>query len=368
MKNNNPAGKKTEHSRLLQMVEEIEDYAILTLDRDGNIVNWNKGAEKIKGYNAAEIIGKNFRLFYSAEDLQNQHPDQLIQIAIKDGKVSDEGWRIRKNGTRFWASVVINAIYDETGEVIGFVKVTRDLTSKMLADKALKKHAHDLEVKNKELEQFVYIASHDLQEPLLTVQNFVDLLQEEYGDRFDEDARMYFSYITQSTLRMQNLIKGLLDYSRIGRKKILSEIFIDQLLDIVCLDLKVRIDYAGAEITYRNMPIIMGYEIELRQLFQNLISNAVKFRKRDVAPRVDITARSIADGWEFAVKDNGIGIAPEHADKIFLIFQRLNNREAYEGSGIGLANCKKIAEMHNGTIWVESAPGQGSTFYFTIQI
>jgi PAS domain S-box-containing protein len=368
MEQSERSDRELRNLHLLKVVEEIEDYAILTLDSSGNIENWNKGAEKIKGYHLTEVIGKNFSIFYSDEDRRIGRPETLIHLATRNGKVAEHGWRLRKDGSRFWGSVVITALYNEDGQVIGFIKMVHDLTSKMLAEKAIKQHVRDLEMKNKELDQFIYIASHDLQEPLLTVQNFVELIEEEYGQGFDSSQAMYFSFIKQSSARMRSLVKSLLDYSRIGRKRVLTDVDCQQILNTVCTDLNNEILVSGAQINYRRMPVIMGYEAELKQLFCNLISNAIKFRKKDVAPLVSISAQSYSDGWRFAVSDNGIGIEPEYIEKVFLIFQRLNTRDAYDGSGIGLAHCKKIVELHNGEISAESVPGEGSTFYFNIEI
>ena len=368
MEQNERSGQELKELRLLKVVEEIEDYAILTLDSSGNIENWNKGAEKIKGYHLTEVIGKNFSIFYNDEDRKSGRPAELIDIARRNGKVAEHGWRLRKDGSRFWGSVVITALHDEDGQVIGFIKIVHDLTSKMLAEKAIKQHVHDLEVKNKELDQFIYIASHDLQEPLLTVQNFVELIEEEYGQSFDSSQGMYFAFIKQSSARMRSLVKSLLDYSRIGRKRVLTDVDCQQLLTNVCADLHDEIMISGAQIGYGRMPVIMGYEAELKQLFYNLINNAIKFRKKDEIPQISVSAQSYSDGWRFAVSDNGIGIEPGYIEKVFLIFQRLNTRDAYDGSGIGLAHCKKIVELHNGEISAESVPGEGSTFYFNIEI
>jgi PAS domain S-box-containing protein len=354
--------------RLSNMVEEIEDYAILLLDENGNIENWNKGAEKIKGYKAEEIIGKNFKLFYTDEDRKTGKPESLIETAKNAGKAISEGWRVRKDRSMFWGSIVITAIHDTQGNIIGFTKVTRDLTDKMLAAEAIQQHLNELQLKNKELEQFVYIASHDLQEPLLTVSNFVELLKEEYGHVYDEEGLLYMGYITEATCRMRNLIKDLLDYSHIGREKGAEPVDVNELLANIVSDLDQRIATTGAQIIYSEMPTVKAYATELRQLFQNLIANALKFYRKDVPPVIKINAEPYKGGWKFSVSDNGIGIEAEHEEKIFLIFQRLHNREEFSGNGIGLANCKKIAVMHNGDICVESVPGKGSVFSFTIEL
>lgn len=354
--------------RIVNMVEEIEDYAILLLDREGNIENWNKGAEKIKGYKPEEVIGKNFRIFYTPADQAIKKPEVLINLARKKGYAFDEGWRVRRDGSRFWGSIAISAIHDINNHVIGFTKITRDLTDKMLAAEATSQHMSDLQLKNQELEQFVYIASHDLQEPLLTVSNFIELLQVEYGHLHDEDANMYMSFIGQAAERMRSLIKDLLDYSRIGKAKQTESVNVNLLLQAVKSDLDNLIKASGAQIIYHELPTVKAYRTELSQLFQNLLTNAIKFAKKDVAPVINITASAHNNGWVFTVKDNGIGIDNQFKEKIFLIFQRLHNRDDYPGNGIGLANCKKIVTMHNGEITVESEPGEGSAFKFTLEL
>ncbi|GAB3973890.1 hypothetical protein GCM10028806_28700 [Spirosoma terrae] len=359
---------ETKQDRLLKMMEEIDDHAIILLDTQGNIETWNKGAEKIKGYSAEEIIGKNFRAFYGEPDQEADLPGNLLAQATSLGKVYHEGWRKRSNNTLFWAGVTITAIHDDAENVIGYSKITRDLTERMQAEATIRTHAQHLEAQNKELEQFVYIASHDLQEPLLNVSNFVELLQQEYSQELDETASLYIDVIHQSTLRMRSLIKGLLDYSRLGKEKSLATVDCHQLIDTLKGDLATNLTAARAEIVAVDLPVITAYPIELRQLFQNLIGNAIKFRKAGTTPIVTIWAEKVDNFWKFAVRDNGIGIEPAYRDKIFLIFKRLHDREVYEGNGIGLAHCKKIVEMHGGEITVESELGEGSTFFFTIPV
>jgi len=226
----------------------------------------------------------------------------------------------------------------------------------------------ELERKNRELEQFAYVASHDLQEPLRTTSSFVALLQEQYHGKFDAKADKYFTYIQQASDRMKVLIKDLLDYSRIGSKKELEQVDCNKTLNEVLADLGAAINDAKADIEHKPLPVVSGYPTELKQLFQNLIINAIKFRKKDTFPQMKISAEKINGHWEFAFKDNGIGIEKKHSEKIFHIFQRLHTRAEYEGSGIGLSHCKKIVELHKGKIWVDSVPGRGSTFNFTLPI
>ena len=225
----------------------------------------------------------------------------------------------------------------------------------------------ELEKKNKEMEQFVYIASHDLREPLRTTSSFVELFRKQYGGKLDEKADTYLSYITQASDRMKTLIDDLLDYSRIGAKKELQRIDCNIALQEVLADLGTALTESGATVRTDSLPVINGYPQSIKQLFQNLIINGIKFRKKDVSPEIHIYADKEGDAWKFSFADNGIGIAPQHKEKIFVIFQRLHTKKDYEGSGIGLAHCKKIVELHKGNIWVESTPGEGSIFHFTIK-
>jgi light-regulated signal transduction histidine kinase (bacteriophytochrome) len=226
----------------------------------------------------------------------------------------------------------------------------------------------ELEKKNKELEQFVYIASHDLREPLRTTSGFVELFQKQYKGKLDEKADTYLAYITQAAGRMKILIDDLLDYSRIGNQKEFKQVDCNIILQEVLADLDIVLKEAGAEISAGQLPVIYAYQTGIKQLFQNLIANGIKFRKKDTAPEIQIAAEINDCFWKFSFTDNGIGIEQEHTEKIFAIFERLHTRKEYEGSGIGLAHCKKIVELHQGKIWVESVPGKGSTFQFTFPI
>jgi len=248
---------------------------------------------------------------------------------------------------------------------------TQNLAQMTIEERKARREANEankeLERKNKELEQFAYVASHDMQEPLRTISSFVDLLNSQYKDRFDERAQKYMTYIVQGSDRMKVLINDLLEYSRIGKKREAAKINLNETVNAVLQDLSKAIADAGAIIEIEDLPIITAYPTEIKQLFQNLIVNAIKFRKKGTAPRIKVAAKKKDGEWQFMVHDNGIGIEPEHSDRIFVIFQRLHTRNEYEGSGIGLSHCKKIAELHKGKIWVESTPGEGSSFFFTVK-
>lgn len=220
--------------------------------------------------------------------------------------------------------------------------------------------------KNKELEQFTYIASHDLQEPLRSLISFSTVLEKEYKDVLSGRGEMYLNYIQKSSQRMQNLVKGLLDYARIGREKKLEEVDLDVMVQNVLNDFTLKIDETNAKFEIGNLPTLNGYAVELQQLFQNVISNSLKYQKKGTIPKIVILSEEEEDKWLFKVKDNGIGIDSNNLDKIFVIFKRLHNRDEYEGEGIGLSHCKKIAELHKGKIWIESEVDKGSVVHFTV--
>ncbi len=229
----------------------------------------------------------------------------------------------------------------------------------------LEKTKNDLEARNKELTQFTSIASHDLKEPLNSISGIIQLLREEYEGKFDEQADELLSFISQANERMVNVINSLLDYGRLGKEKEKTVVNCNELIEVIQQDFSVKLKESQATVEVDELPELLGYKTELRLLFQNLISNAIKFKKPGEKPVVRISATK-KDEWTFAVTDNGIGIDEKHQDKIFSIFKRLHSEAEYEGFGIGLAHCKKIVQLHNGKIWVESAAGEGSTFYFTI--
>ena len=246
-------------------------------------------------------------------------------------------------------------------------ELEENITKLKESEERLQRHTTDLENSNFELEQFAYVAAHDLQEPLRTVSNFVGLFQKQYTEILDARAMQYLAYTTQAADRMRALIFALLEYSRIGANKELRQVDTQLVVQEVLADLDASITEAGAQITAGELPVIAGYPTEIKQLFQNLVTNAIKFRKKNITPQIKIAVEKEKGYWEFTVSDNGIGIAQPNCGKIFSIFQRLHSRKEYEGTGIGLSNCKKIVEIHKGKIWVQSAPGTGSNFHFTIK-
>ena len=372
-----------------RMIIEVEDYAILMIDPSGTIMNWNRGAEKIKGYKSEEIVGKNFRLFYTQKDREAGVPDRLIAEAARNNRAQHEGWRVRKDGTKFWGSVVITAIHDDDGAIMGFSKVTRDLTERKEAEEALKQTAAELQKKNRELDamnqelaSFAYVSSHDLQEPLRKIQTFATRIVETEEQTLSPKAKDYFSRMQNAALRMQRLIEDLLTYSRTNTaEKKFEEVNLNDLVNDVRSDLKESIESKHAAITVEPLPTLQLIKFQFAQLITNILTNALKFSKADVPPDIHVRYHLI-NGTEvkddkidpekkyhhLSVTDNGIGFEPEHKLKIFEVFQRLHGRSEYSGTGIGLAICKKIVDNHGGLITAEGELDKGATFHIYLPV
>jgi light-regulated signal transduction histidine kinase (bacteriophytochrome) len=249
-----------------------------------------------------------------------------------------------------------------------FYIVGKDVTERRRLDQELENRAERLERINAELQDFAYIASHDLSEPLRMITSYLQLLQRRYEGQLDETADEFIHYAVDGVVRMQALIEGLLMYSRAGTSEYaIDEVDCAEVMEATLLMLKTSIEESGAAITIGELPIVQGDASQLSQLFQNLIGNAIKFVEEG-PPRIEVSCEREDGVWHFAFSDNGIGIDPAHVDRIFAVFQRLHGRGEYPGSGIGLAICKRIVERHGGRIWVESSPGEGSTFNFTIPV
>jgi PAS domain S-box-containing protein len=481
------------------MVSNVKDCAIVMLDPEGRVISWNEGAERTKGYRAEEIVGHQLSVFYTAEDMQRGKPAFALEIAAKRGFFEDEGWRVRKDGSRFWAHVVLTALRDENGRLRGFGKITRDITGRKEAEEALRaseetlrlaveaaemgtwswnlerdeihwserfrallglspqaklnyqgfldathpgdrwrldrsfkgtlqqgapydiefravwpdssvhwiaakgraqrnpegiavdmqgivmdvterknaeetlrrqeateRRTGELKRSNDDLQQFAYVAAHDLQEPLRMVASYTQLLAQRYKGRLDSDADEFIAFAVDGAHRMQLLIADLLAYCRVETKgKELRETAAEGALAQALLNLQSAVQESGGVVTHDPLPTVFADGAQLVQLFQNLVGNAIKYHGAE-SPRIHISAKNEGDEWIFSVRDNGMGIDTMFFEKVFVMFQRLHGREEFSGTGIGLTVCKKIVERHRGRIWVESEPGKGSTFYFAL--
>ena len=470
------------------LLDGVQDYAIFMLDPQGRVASWNAGAERIKGFKAEEIIGQNFSRFYLQKDIDQGKPEKELQVAATSGRSEIEHWRVRKDGSLFWANVVITAARNSSGSLLGFSEISRDISERketeakyrglleaapdamvvvnqggeivllnvqaekrfgyhrdellgqkvknivpegfaerLIADalrstedavaqqigtgieltgrrkngsdfpieimlsplesaegvlvtaairdisvrkkseEHLLKTVGELKRSNDELEQFAYVASHDLQEPLRMVASYTQLLAKRYKGRLDSDADEFIAYAVDGSNRMQRLIHDLLTYSRAGANgKALHEISSENALKEALTNLRATMKESGAVVTHDSLPTITSDDTQLVQVFQNLVGNAIKYRSVEV-PRVHISAtKNGGKEWIFSVRDNGLGIDPQYFERIFILFQRLHGRTEFKGTGIGLAICKKILERLGGRIWVESQPEKGSTFFFAL--
>jgi signal transduction histidine kinase len=246
------------------------------------------------------------------------------------------------------------------------LKESQEFREKKDQEERLGNYARELERSNRELEEFAYIASHDLQEPLRMVGSFLQLLQRKYQDKLDEVANEYIHYAVDGAARMKRLIGDLLNYSRTNREWVIEHIDLGDIIREALKNLTTSINESGAMISFENMPVLEADPAQMLQLFQNLIANAIKFRKDGRSPIIKIGAVKYDTHWLFSVEDNGIGIEQQYSEKVFVIFKKLHNKVRFEGTGIGLAIAKKIVEKHGGNIWFESVPGEGTTFYFTL--
>lgn len=524
---------KRSEERQRKMIDEIQDYAILLLSKEGIIQNWNKGAEKIKGYTDAEIIGESFKLFYSAEDRAANMPESFLDAAVKHGRAETEGWRIRKDGSRFWASVVITALHDDDDSIIGFTKITRDLTERKIVEEeriqqtlqlSAKNHelvqqkdfvdvilnssvdiisvfdeqqryisvnrsfedlyrvkrgdiigkriveafhpdktavfrgyldramagetlhgvmhkspitnrhyesffiplkndegvyavlavAHDntdileasekleetnaileektedlqranaaLEKSNSELEQYAYVASHDLQEPLRKIRTYSGILNESLKHTADEASLVTLQKIISSATRMSNLIYDLLNFSRLlNPERHFEKTALNEVFENIISDFELVIEQKNAVIEVGDLPVIEAVPLQMNQLFYNLLNNALKFSMQGRPPVIKVKAEKIHTGTkhsyallnnnleyvDISIADNGIGFSQQYAEQIFEVFKRLHTRQVYQGSGIGLALCRRIVLNHQGDIFAEGKENSGSVFHVVLPL
>jgi len=351
--------------RLAAIVEHADD-AIFDTSVAGLIASWNGGAEQLFGYTEAEVIGKSATML-AASGLEDEE-QWLGREAFSTGQVTRaERVLSRKDGSQVDVSLSLSPVHDRRGKVTGLSAIARDITERKLADAALAERTRELEISNRDLLQFASVASHDLQEPLRKVASFCQLLARRYQGQLDEEADEYIGFVVDGATRMQALINDLLALARVGRSgDRMVEVDCGKVLRQVRNDMALVLEEAGAELMVADeLPVVWGHQGLLTQLFTNLVGNAVKFHGPR-PPLAEVSAGREEGEWRFAVADNGIGIEPQYADRVFDVFERLHTRSEYPGTGIGLALCRKIVELHRGRIWLESEPGVGTTFYFTL--
>ncbi len=340
--------------------------SISRTDRNGVITYVNDWFCQLSEYPREELVGKTHKVISTKHHKKSFY--KKMYKTISQGEVWYGHFKNRKkSGKKYWVEVLIIPFKNSQGEIIEYMSLQNDITERKKAEKILKsEYVRSLEFKNKELQELTYIASHDLQEPLITLLSLTSDLSETQKDRLDDEGKTTLKFIEQTSKRMSNQIKGILDYNLQFENLNIQKVNCNEVVKDILDDMSDKIEKTKAEIHYEGLPTIKGYETPIRMLFMNLISNALKFQEKGSVPKIEITAKQKDSKWQFAIKDNGIGIESWNLEKIFNIFQRLQKRSLYDGSGIGLAHCKKIIDLHSGRIWVKSDLGKGSTFYFTI--
>ncbi len=360
--------KRTENALLESEVKyrtifENTGAATLLIENDTTIILANSEFEKLSGYSKKDIEGKSWTELVFCDDLDKMMNYRDIRNLDPNSAPKNYEFRfIRKDKSMGYAYLNIVNIPGSTQRIASVV----DITDRKNDEKKLYKLNEKLKRSNAELEQFAYVASHDLREPLRMITTFLQLLEKKYKDELDEDANEYINYAVDGAKHLNAMINDLLEYARVVHQEIeFNEVDSEKVLENTLLNLQSSLEENGATVTFKKLPKISGNENQLSQLFQNLIANAIKYRS-DAAPRIHVSAVKEGNEFVFSVRDNGIGMSEEHLERIFIIFQRLHTRGEYEGTGIGLAIAQKIVHQHGGNIWAESEPGNGTTFYFTL--
>ena len=360
--------------RFRLLIDAVKDYAIISLDADGLVTSWNSGAERLKGYAADEMIGQHVSRLYRKEDIERGNLQNELRQAAAAGHVEGEGWRVRKDGSQFWAEVVTSGLRAADDELIGFVIIDRDISARRAAEKQIQalnleltRRVDELGGVNRELESFSYSVSHDLRAPLRHVDGFARILKEEHSAKMTPEAIIYLDRILTAATHMGQLIDDLLNLAKIGRLELRRErAQIAGLVKQAIAELPPEAKERNIEWWVEPLPELNCDARLLKLIFTNLLSNAVKFTRNQANAVIEVGSR-VTDGQAtIFVRDNGVGFDMQYADKLFGVFQRLHRQEDFEGTGIGLATVQRIVRRHGGEIWAESQLNSGTTFFFTL--
>jgi len=365
-------GNSEERFRLL--VDAVHDYAIITLDTNGIITNWNSGAERAFLFTADEVVGKNVSMLSTGEVTSKPELTKEQMMALQVGRFEEEAWRIRRDGTQFWANIIVTPIFNKERDLTGYAKVVRNLTERKKNEDQLKKMTVDLTEQaavlksvNHELEAFCYSVSHDLRAPLRSMNGFSRALLEDYSDKLDSQGKDYLNRISTSAKFMGDLIDGLLNLSRVSRQPISKEaIHLSALVQNLFTEIQHHRKDKNITIEVEKGLISQGDPALLRTVVYNLLDNAFKFTKKTVDRRITFGHSSLEGKIAYFFKDNGFGFDMRYKDKLFRPFQRLHSAQEFEGTGMGLATVQRIIHRHGGDVWAEAALGSGAKFYFSL--
>jgi len=359
--------------RFRLLVESAKGYAIYMLDAEGRIATWSAEAERIKGYRAEEIVGQLFRTFFTPEDVERGVPEQVLRTAREEGQARHEGWRVRKDGSRFWVEGIITAMRDESGALTGFSKVAHDVTDRKRANELLeakvKERTAQLQASLSSVEQLLYTIAHDLRAPNRHMRSFAQLLLLEHADRLDDQARDYLSRIGAAAARNDELIRDLLEYGRLSHEAVsLAPVDLRRTVQAVLQAVAGEIQNRHAHVQFgEEWPRVVANERLLERILTNFVTNALTYVPPGREPEMLISAESEGGKAVLRVQDNGIGIPPEQIDRVFEPFIRLPNETHAPGTGMGLAIVKKAAERLNGAVGADSTLGKGSCFWLELQ-
>ncbi|MDG0025809.1 CHASE3 domain-containing protein [Trinickia sp. Y13] len=360
-----------DQKELLEVTLASIGDGVVATDIEGRVTFFNRVAQALSGWRGEEALGRPvgdiLRLERTSDDSVAENPAITAMRERRSVDHSSGVVLVGRDGQRTHVDANGAPTFDPEGRLVGSVLVLHDVTERERAERQIRQRTEELARSNRDLEQFAYVASHDLQEPLRAVAGPLQLLQRRYQGQLDARADEFIGHAVDGATRMQTLIDDLLSYSRVGRLEDPKQpVPAEQALEFALKNLAVVIDETGAQIEHEALPVVQAISSQLALLFQNLIGNAIKFRSKERTPVIRVRAEPLGREWRFLVADNGIGISEQYFERIFVIFQRLHTRREYPGTGLGLALCKRIVEHHGGKIWVESTPGEGTTFYFTV--
>jgi PAS domain S-box-containing protein len=360
------------------LIENVTDYAIYMLDPEGRVGSWNAGAERMTGFRADEVVGNPMQNCFAEEEINAGKLQEELKRAATEGRIQAEGWCVRKDGSRYFANWIITAVRDASGKPASFLKVARDVTERKKHEEQIARWNSDLEKRvaertaqleaaNKELESFSYSVSHDLRAPLRHIDGFVEILQGNLSSILDEENREHLKTIADAARQMGRLIDDLLGFSRMSRARMNKKtVSLADLVKDAIRQLKHDADGRDIEWITESLPDVVADPSLLRQVLVNLISNALKYTRTRSRARIELGTSVTEDEIIFFIRDNGVGFDMRYADRLFGVFQRLHRASEFEGTGVGLANVRRIIHRHGGRTWAEGVVNSGATFYFSL--